>query len=234
MRTIVVTGGTKGIGKAIVEKFVQEKFYILTCSRNEKNVSDLLTEIRSKYKDCQIEVLAADLSQKAEVLRFADFVKEKIQTIDVLVHNTGVFLPGQIHNETEGTIEKMIETNVYSAYHLTRALLPLMMPSRKGHIFTICSTASITPYINGGSYCISKFALLGFTKVLREEMKPHNIRVTAILPGATLTDSWAGIDLPPERFIKPEDISQTLWSAYQLSSQAVIEEILIRPQLGDI
>jgi NADP-dependent 3-hydroxy acid dehydrogenase YdfG len=54
------------------------------------------------------------------------------------------------------------------------------------------------------------------------------------LPGATLTDSWAGIDLPPERFIKPEDISQTLWSAYQLSSQAVIEEILIRPQLGDI
>jgi len=234
MRTIVVTGGTKGIGKAIVEKFAQEKFYILTCSRNEKNVSDLLTEIRSKYKECKIEALAADLSQKAEVLRFADFVKEKIQKIDVLLHNTGVFLPGQIHNETEGTIEKMIETNVYSAYHLTRVLLPLMMPFREGHIFTICSTASITPYINGGSYCISKFALLGFTKVLREEMKPHNIRVTAILPGATLTDSWAGIDLPPERFIKPEDISQTLWSAYQLSSQAVIEEILIRPQLGDI
>jgi len=234
MQTIVVTGGTKGIGKAIVEKFAQEKFFILTCSRNEKNVSDLLTEIRSKYKYCQIEALPADLSQKAEVLRFADFVKEKIQTIDVLVHNTGVFLPGQIHNETEGTIEKMIETNLYSAYHLTRALLPLMMPFRKGHIFTICSTASITPYINGGSYCISKFALLGFTKVLREEMKTHNIRVTAILPGATLTDSWAGVDLPPERFIKPEDISQTLWSAYQLSSQAVIEEILIRPQLGDI
>ncbi|GAB4125184.1 MAG: SDR family oxidoreductase [Raineya sp.] len=234
MRTIVVTGGTKGIGKAIVEKFAQEKFYIITCSRNKNHVDSLVQEIKKKYTDCQIDALAADLSQKSEVLRFAEFVKNKTSQIDVLVHNAGVFLPGQIHNETEGTIEKLIETNVYSAYHLTRALLPQMMPFRQGHIFTICSTASITPYINGGSYCISKFALLGMTKVLREEMKAHNIRVTALLPGATLTDSWAGVDLPPERFIKPEDISQTLWSAYKLSNQAVVEEILIRPQMGDI
>ena len=234
MKNIVVTGGTKGIGKAIVERFAQEKFHIITCSRKSSNVESLLDEIKQNYPDCKIDVLAADLSQKAEVLRFAEFVKEKTKQIDVLVHNTGVFLPGQIHNEAEGTIEKMIETNVYSAYHLTRALLPLMMPFGQGHIFTICSTASIIPYVNGGSYCISKFALLGMTKVLREEMKAHNIRVTALLPGATLTDSWAGVDLPPERFIKPEDISQTLWSAYQLSFQTVIEEILIRPQLGDI
>ncbi|MFN3316170.1 MAG: SDR family oxidoreductase [Raineya sp.] len=234
MQTIVVTAGTKGIGKAIVEKFAQENFHILTCSRRQENVENLLKEIKQKYPNCKIEAIAADLSQKAEVLRFADFVKEKTTQIDLLVHNAGVFLPGQIHNEAEGTIEKMIETNVYSAYYLTRALLPLMMPFRQGHIFTICSTASITPYINGGSYCISKFALLGMTKVLREEMKTHNIRVTAILPGATLTDSWAGVDLPPERFIKAEDIAQTLWSAYKLSNQAVIEEILVRPQLGDI
>lgn len=234
MQTIVVTAGTKGIGKAIVEKFAQENFHILTCSRSQENVENLLKEIIQKYPNCKIEAIAADLSQKSEVLRFANFVKEKTTQIDVLVHNAGVFLPGQIHNEAEGTIEKLIETNVYSAYYLTRALLPLMMPFRQGHIFTICSTASITPYINGGSYCISKFALLGMTKVLREEMKSHNVRVTAILPGATLTDSWAGVDLPPERFIKAEDIAQTLWSAYKLSNQAVIEEILVRPQLGDI
>lgn len=234
MQTIVVTGGTKGIGKAIVEKFAQEKFHIITCSRNSKNVENLLQEIQQNYPDSKIDALSADLSQKNETLRFAEFVKSKTSQIDVLVHNTGVFLPGQIHNEAEGTIEKLIETNVYSAYHLTRALLPQMMPFRQGHIFTICSTASITPYINGGSYCISKFALLGFSKVLREEMKTHNIRVTALLPGATLTDSWAGVDLPPERFIKAEDIAETLWSAYKLSNQAVIEEILIRPQLGDL
>lgn len=234
MQTIVVTGGTKGIGKAIVERFAQEQFQIITCSRNSENVESLVKEIAAKFPNIPIWALAADLSQKAEVLRFADFVKDKCQQVDVLVHNTGVFLPGQIHNEADGTIEKLIETNVYSAYHLTRALLPLMIPFRQGHIFTICSTASITPYINGGSYCISKFALLGMTKVLREEMKTHNIRVTALLPGATLTDSWAGVDLPAERFMKPEDVAETLWSAYQLSSHTVIEEILLRPQLGDI
>lgn len=234
MQTIVVTGGTKGIGKAIVEKFAQEAFQIITCSRSSENVENLLNTIRKNFPQCTIEALTADLSQKAEVWRFADFVKDKTQQIDVLVHNTGVFLPGQLHNEAEGTIEKMIETNLYSAYHLTRALLPLMMPFRKGHIFTICSTASITPYINGGSYCISKFALLGMTKVLREEMKTHNIRVTALLPGATLTDSWAGVDLPSERFMKPEDVAETLWATYGLSERTVIEEVLLRPQLGDI
>jgi short-subunit dehydrogenase len=153
---------------------------------------------------------------------------------EVLINNTGVFIPGQVHNETEGTLEKTMETNLYSAYHLTRGLLPGMMEHKKGHIFTICSTASIIAYPNGGSYCISKFALYGMTKVLREEMKPHNIRVTAILPGATYTDSWKGTDLPEERFIDSRDVAESIWSVYALSSRAVVEEILIRPQLGDL
>ncbi len=98
----------------------------------------------------------------------------------------------------------------------------------------MCSTASIIPYTNGGSYCISKFALYGMTKVLREELKEHGVRVTAVLPGATLTASWEGVDLPAERFMKPEDVAQAMFTAWSLSSQAVIEELLIRPQLGDI
>ena len=90
------------------------------------------------------------------------------------------------------------------------------------------------PYANGGSYCISKFALLGMSKVLREEMKEQNVRVTSILPGATLTASWEGVDLPEERFMKPGDIAESVWSAYQLSDRTVIEELVMRPQLGDI
>ncbi|MBL7876963.1 MAG: SDR family NAD(P)-dependent oxidoreductase, partial [Cyclobacteriaceae bacterium] len=103
-----------------------------------------------------------------------------------------------------------------------------------GHIFNICSIASIKAYPNGGSYAISKFALLGFSKVLREELKEHGIRVTAVLPGATKTASWAGSTLPDSRFIKPEDVAETIFSAYSLSPNAVVEELLIRPQLGDI
>ncbi|MDW8296136.1 MAG: SDR family oxidoreductase [Raineya sp.] len=232
--TLVVTGGTKGIGKAIAEKFAQKQFQIFTCSRKEANIKALIAEFAEKFPQVKLYAIAADLSQKAEVNKFAEFVLSHTVQIDVLVNNTGFFLPGQIHNEAEGTLEAMIETNLYSAYHLTRALLPTIIKRKQGHIFNICSTASITAYTNGGSYCISKFALYGFSKVLRAELKTHNIRVTAILPGATLTDSWAGVDLPPERFMKPEDVAEALWACYQLSPQSVVEEVLIRPQLGDI
>jgi short-subunit dehydrogenase len=154
--------------------------------------------------------------------------------VDVLVNNTGFFAPGQIHSEAEGVLENMINTNLYSAYHLTRSLINDMIALQEGYIFNICSTASIMPYVNGGSYCISKYALYGMTKVLREEMKEHNIRVTAILPGPTLTASWDGVNLPPDRFIKSEDIAEAIFGAFSLSNQSVIEEIVIRPQLGDL
>lgn len=222
-KTIVVTGGTKGIGRAIVDKFAKEGFTVITCARKNE---EILPENVIFFK--------ADLSKKEEVLAFADFVKNTVDKVDVLVNNTGFFLPGQIHNEEEGTLEAMIETNLYSAYHLTRALVGDMIDRRAGYIFNICSTASITAYTNGGSYCISKFALLGMSKVLREELKPFAIRVTSILPGATFTNSWAGVELPTERFMASDDIAEVIWTAYCLPTTTVLEEIVMRPQLGDI
>jgi len=103
-----------------------------------------------------------------------------------------------------------METNLYSAYYLTRALIGNMIKRKYGHIFNICSIASLQAYPTGGSYTISKFALYGMTKALREEMKKHGIRVTAVLPGATLTSSWDGVDLPPGRLMKPEDIADAI------------------------
>ena len=148
------------------------------------------------------------------------------------INNAGSFLPGSIHTEKEGVLEKMIEVNLYSAYHLTRILLPKMMEARNGHIFNMCSIASVAAYSNGGSYSISKFALLGFNKNLREEMKPYNIKVTAVIPGAVYTDSWSGTDIKPERIMQPDDIATMIYAASKLSPQACVEEILLRPQLG--
>jgi short-subunit dehydrogenase len=109
-----------------------------------------------------------------------------------------------------------------------------MIDRKSGHIFNICSTASKIPYINGGSYCVSKFALYGMSKVLREEMKTHNVKVTSVLPGATLTASWEGTDIPAERFMPPEDVAASIWNAYSLSSRTAVEEIILRPQRGDV
>jgi NADP-dependent 3-hydroxy acid dehydrogenase YdfG len=174
------------------------------------------------------------MSQKEDVLRFANSILETYASIDILVNNAGRFLPGDISNEADGLLETLIETNLYSAYHLTRALLPSMMNNKQGHIFNISSIAALKAYPQGGSYSISKYALEGFSKNLREEMKPYNIKVTTVNPGATMSDSWKGSGIDEDRIMKAEDIAAVVWSVYNLSPQAVVEEIVLRPQLGDL
>ena len=231
---ILVTGGTKGIGRAVIEQFAKEGFHIITCSRNEKDLQKLKLDIEQNYTFSKVFYQEADLSDGKSRKAFLDYVKKLNVKVDVLVNNSGLFIPGKLTEEDEEALPFMIQTNLYSAYYLTKGVVPDMIKRRSGHIFNICSTASITPYINGGSYCISKFAMYGMTKVLREELKEHNVRVTAILPGATLTASWEGVDLPPERFIKAEDVAMSIFNAYVLSENSVVEELLIRPQLGDL
>jgi NAD(P)-dependent dehydrogenase (short-subunit alcohol dehydrogenase family) len=232
-KSILVSGGTKGIGRAIIERFAKEGFDIFTCSRNEGDLSALRAALASNYPTCSVHTFVADLSKKEEVLSFAESVKA-LGIPDVIVHNTGVFLPGSLHEEADGNLEFLMDTNLYSAYYLTRAFAKELIQRRSGHVFSIGSIAGITAYANGGSYSVSKWAMLGMTKCFREEFKPHQIKVTSILPGATLTDAWAGVDLPATRFVNTEDVADSVWGAYNLSPGAVVEELIIRPQLGDI
>ncbi len=232
-KSILVTGGTKGIGKAILERFGEEGFDLITCARNEKELVTLQAELSHKFPESSVLAIRADLSKRYEVESFCKEVR-KAYIPDVLVNNTGVFIPGAIHDEDEGNLELMMNTNLFSAYHIIRAFAKDMIERKSGHIFSMGSIAGTTAYPNGGSYAISKWAMLGMTKCLREELKPHQIRVTSILPGATYTASWEGVDLPEERFMKAEDVAETVWSAHNLSPQSVVEEIIIRPQLGDL
>lgn len=232
-KVAIVTGGTKGIGKAIIEKFSSEGFDIATCSRNEKDLIHLKTSIEKQYKN-KVYVQKVDVSDKNVLQQFATNVLKWNSDIHILVNNAGVFIPGKITEEEDGSLEKMMSINTYSAYYLSRYIIDSMKNKKGAYIFNICSTASIMPYINGGSYCISKHAMLGFSKVLREELKEIGIRVSAVLPGATYTSSWEEADLPESRFIKSSDIAETIWSAFSLSENTVIEELIVRPQLGDI
>lgn len=225
---IVISGASRGIGKAIAEKFVRENHQVIICSRDEIKLNEL------KEIHPSIITYVCDVSKKEDVLEFGDFVLTKFSTIDVLINNAGIFIPGKILEEEDGILEQTIQTNLYSAYYLTKKLVPKMIAQKNGFVFNMCSVASLKAYENGGSYSISKFALLGFSKTLREELKSHNIKVTSIMPGATLTDSWNGTDLPESRFSKSEDIAELVYTITQLSAFSVVEDIVIRPQLGDI
>jgi short-subunit dehydrogenase len=231
---VVITGATKGIGRAIAEKFAEAGNTIIGCARNEMDLYKMADELQTNYPGCVVKAKPVDMSNANEVKQFGKWIIDKGLVPDILVNNAGSFIPGSVYNEEEGTLEKMIEVNLYSAYHLTRAVLPAMMERKQGHIFNICSIASIKAYANGGSYSISKFAMLGFSRNLREEMKPHGIKVTAVCPGATMTASWEGAGIDPQRIMEVNDVAEMVWASSRLSPMAVVEDIILRPQLGDL
>lgn len=233
-KLIVVSGATKGIGRAIVEEFLQHGFDAVVCARNQADLVKMKQEVENKFSNAKLFIYQADMAVKDEVYAFAAYVKSLNRVVDVLVNNAGFFTPGEIATEPEGTLESMMNANVYSAYYLTRGLVHMMSDAKSGHIFNICSIASIKAYANGGSYAITKFAMLGLSKCLREELKSTGIRVTAVMPGATKTASWDGVDLPDDRFMSAEDVAETVYACHAISKRSVVEEILIRPQLGDI
>jgi short-subunit dehydrogenase len=230
----IITGASRGIGRAVAQVFALHGYNLYLTSKNEHHLLQAIEELRTAFPAVTIDGKALDLSKKQEARLFGEWVTSNADTIDVLVNNAGNFIQGNVSDEAEGALESMIETNLYSAYHLTRSLLPKMISERAGHIFTICSIASLMAYPNGGAYSISKFALLGFTRNLRKELQPYGVKVTAIIPGAVYTDSWKGSGVSPQRIMESDDIAKMIYASSQLSPQAVVDEIIVRPQQGDL
>jgi short-subunit dehydrogenase len=246
----IITGASRGLGRTIAERFAEFGYDLCLCSRNAEALAATAAALGATYPGCSIRAKAFDLGIAGEARGFGEWVLKGGHSgevagkggngpsggypVDVLVNNAGQFIPGNVGNEAEGVLEKLMAVNMYSAYHLTRVLLPGMMARGKGHIFNICSVASLQAYPNGGAYSISKFALAGFSRNLREEMKPHGIKVTTVYPGAAYTDSWIGSGVDPQRIMEAGDVADMILAASRLSPQATVEEILLRPQLGDL
>ena len=229
----VITGATRGIGRALVERFAAGGFDMAFCARTPGDVAALAKDLGARFPRQRFLGHPADLSTEEGVESFAGAVLDEGRGLDVLINNAGVYKACPLGDPAGGAaFDLMMRTNLYSAYLLTRRLLPSMRAAQRGHVFNMCSIASLIPY--GGGYSVSKFALLGFSKNLREELQNDGIRVTAVLPGAVLTSAWKGVQMPPERFIPPEDLAEAVWSCHALSPQTVVEELLLRPQRGDL
>ncbi len=230
MKVVVITGITRGIGYAIAQRFDQEGWKIVGCAKNSHNIAHL------HQKHPKWDVQRVDFQDNQAVKQWAAYLITQYPSIEVLINNVGIFIPGKIHEEKEGTLETLLQVNLIATYYLTRVIVQHWLSHEpKGKtIINMGSTASIKGYPNGGSYCISKHALLGFSRTLREELKNYGIRVCCLLPGPVYTDSWKESGLPPKRFIAPEAIAALCWQIAQMPEGTVVESILIRPQLGDL
>lgn len=234
MPNAIITGATHGIGKAIAEKLLANGFSIAICARTVADLETCKSKWQEQYPDAVIIAENTDLSDRQQVQNFAITVLKSFPEIDILVNNAGLFIPGLMMNEPEEQLEEMMNVNVYGAYRLTRAVVPNISRVGKGHIFNISSVAGLKPYAKSGSYSITKYAMLGFSENLREELISTGVRVTTICPGFTGSRSWEGSGVDTGRLAKAEDIAEMIWAAYTLSANTNVETITIRPAKGDL
>ena len=230
---VVITGASQGIGYAVAEAFAAEGNTLCIGSKTAARLKEATESLAKKYATATIHSMQADLAKPEDCKAFGHWCLS-FGTPSILINNAGFFLPGNLMQEEQGILESQIAANLYSAYHTSRAIVPAMIKAGSGHIFNICSIASLQAYTQGGSYSISKYALDGFSKNLREELKDKGIKVTGVYPGATYTNSWAGSGVEPSRIMASNDIAKMIVAASKLSPQAVVEDIVMRPLLGDL
>jgi len=234
MKNALITASTKGIGRAITIALAKEGINVAVCARGEKDLADLKAELSALNPNIKIFTAATDVSVKAEIIKFAADAEKELGAINIIVNNAGIYEPYSILDDGEDTFQKSINTNLAPAYELYRYFGKKLIAVGEGHIFNICSIASLMPVVEAGTYSVTKFALLGLTKVMRLELQAHNVKVTAVIPGSTLTSSWDGVAVDKNVMVMPEDIASAVVNIYNMSPGANVDEIVIKPVNGQV
>ncbi len=232
MPVFLITGASQGIGAAIARELSREAdAHVILVARNAENLAAVAASCEAA---ATVSVHVCDVTDAAAVSRLATTVTDEAGVPDLVVNNAGVFRPGGFLEATLDDFREQVDVNLTSAFIVSQAFAPGMIDRRSGMFVFLGSVASLKAYPGGVAYCAAKHGLLGLARVMREEMRSSGIRVTTLLPGATWTPSWDGAGFPEERLMPAEDIAALVGDAYRRSPRTVVEEILVRPQLGDL
>lgn len=227
--TAIITGATKGIGNAIAFELASKGYSLALGARSSSDLEKLKNNFQQLHPQKTVLIKSCDFSIKKQIDEFSDFVKKNFNQIDVIVNNVGIYHEGTISEDGNGVLENLMDTNLYSAYHLTRNFTDIMKAQKSGYIFNICSVTSLSPRITAAAYSITKAALLSFSKALSNEMREHHIKVTSVIPGSVNTSSWDNINAPKEQFVQPTDIAKIISTCLDMSQFAIVDEIVISP-----
>jgi len=229
----VVTGASQGIGQAIAEEFAaRDGAQVALVARTASKLEETAEACRAHGGEPL--VLPTDVTDEDAVAEMAEAVRAEWAAPDVLVNNAGLFRYAPLDELTLEGFREQLDVNLTGTFAVTKAFLPAMRERESGHLFFMGSVASVQAYPGNAGYCAAKHGVRGLARVVREETKDEGLRVTTVLPGATYTPTWDGVDLPEDRFMPPEDIARSVVDAYHLSDRTVLEELVLRPQEGDV
>jgi NAD(P)-dependent dehydrogenase (short-subunit alcohol dehydrogenase family) len=231
---VLITGASQGIGAAIAKTFAKE-VKGARLALVARNVRGLQATAKACGKlGARAEVFECDVSNEASVALMAASVRQSFGPPDVVINNAGAFTMAPFVETKVDEFDRMIAVNLRSAFLVSQAFLPAMLKRKSGDIFFMSSIAGLGAYPNAAAYCAAKFGVTGLAKVLRAETKAHGVRVCCVHPGATWSPSWEQSGVKPERIMPAEDIARALLDVYRLSRRTVVEEMVLRPQLGDV
>lgn len=235
---VLITGASQGIGAAIAKVFAQgvPGVRLALVARSEKNLKTVARAC-ARLADggaAAVETFLCDVSDEAEVAAMAGAVERRFGRVDVVVNNAGKFEQAGFAETSVAQFDRVIAVNLRSAFLVSRRFVPAMVKRRRGDVFFISSIAGLAAYPRSTAYCAAKFGVTGLAKVLREETKAAGVRVCCVFPGATWTPSWSGSGVARERLMPAADVARALLDVYRLSRATVVEELLLRPQTGDL
>ena len=230
-RVALVTGAGRGLGRAIATGMAHAGARVVLAARSSAGIEALATALASAGREAL--AIACDVRNAAQVDGLVRRAVDRYGAIDILVNNAGVFRIAPVADTDEAMWDAMLDTNLKGTFLMTRATLPHVV-ARRGHILNLVSTAGKHAFRNNAAYCASKWGLLGFTNVLREEMRPHGVRVTALLPGAIDTPIWDGVEgqWDRSRMMRADTVARLVVEICTQPPEASTDEVVLNPTAG--
>ncbi len=231
---LLITGASQGIGAAIAQVFAANLpgVRLALVARNAENLA--VTAHTCTVSGATVATFPCDVTDEAAVTTLAAAVGQRFGTVDVLINNAGVFVAAPFVETKVADFDRIVAANLRSAFLITQAFVPAMIAQKYGDVFFMSSIAGLGAYPNSAAYCAAKFGVTGLAQVLRAETREHGVRVCCVHPGATWSPSWSGSGVAEERIMPAADVAQAFFDIYKLGRRTVVEEIVLRPQLGDL
>ncbi|HVS52962.1 MAG TPA: SDR family oxidoreductase [Opitutaceae bacterium] len=232
---VLVTGASQGVGAAIARAFAREVpgVRLALVARTERKLA-AVARACAKLGAARAEIFPCDVSDEASVARMAATVRKRLGVVDVLINNAGVFAAAPFLEMSVAEFDRLIAANLRSVFLVSRAFAPAMAKRGRGDIFNLSSIAALTAYPGGAGYSTAKAGVAALSRIVRAELREKGVRVCCVFPGATWSPSWSGSGVAAERIMPAEDVARAFLDIWRLSRRSVVEEIVLRPQRGDL